>query len=208
MPERRPARDVTKARLLKTAEAMFLDRGYAATSVDAIAAEAGFTTGAIYSNFGGKADLFLAVVEHAAAADFEAIRRALEAATTDEQRLDVFNTATAADGARLRSRIAATLEFLAVVRHDPALQARVLAAQELADEVLGELVAALCRSLGVEQPVTTKELAVDVNALLNGLAIRSLFDPDLEVTRVFTSGIVRLLTSGRSELTEASSHAR
>ena len=207
MPERRAARDVTKARLLATAEAIFLRRGYTATSVEAIAAEAGFTTGAIYSNFGGKADLFLAVLEHVTAADFDVIRRGLGAATTDEQRLDVFTKATAVDGARLRSRITATMEFLAVVRHDPDLQSRVLAAQQLADEALAELVAALCRSLGVEPPNSTQELALEVNALLNGLAMRSLFDAELDLSRAFTSGINRLITGARSELARVDSHA-
>ena len=207
MPDRRPARDVTRAKLLATAAEMFLARGYAATSVDAIAAEAGFTTGAIYSNFGGKADLFLAVLETLTAGELGAVRDALAAATTDEQRLAVFTDAATADSATVRARIAATLEFLSVVRHDAALQARLLAAQRLTDEAIGELVAALCASLGMERPASTEELALDVNAVLNGLAIRSLFDPDLDISRLFSSAIHRLITDERTALHESPTHA-
>src|SRR4051794_31756996 len=86
-------REVTRARLLATAEDVFWSRGYAATSVDLIAEKAGYTTGAVYSNFGGKADLFLAVLEQASADQLAAVRTALDEAKTDEQRLSVFTTA-------------------------------------------------------------------------------------------------------------------
>jgi AcrR family transcriptional regulator len=49
--------------LLDAARAVFLRSGYHGTTVEAIAREAGFTTGAIYSRFAGKADLFLALLE-------------------------------------------------------------------------------------------------------------------------------------------------
>src|SRR5829696_4871846 len=63
MTERRAA---TRRRLLDAAIAVVAERGFHAASVDAIAEEAGYSVGAIYSNFGGKDDLFLAVFdEHA-----------------------------------------------------------------------------------------------------------------------------------------------
>lgn len=208
MPERRPAREVTRARLLATAEEMFFNRGYAATSVEAIAAEAGFTTGAIYSNFGGKADLFLAVLEKVTAVDLEAVREVLATATTDEQRLSVFATSVSADPARFRARVAATLEFMSAVRDDKSLQARVLAAQHVADEAVAEVVSVLCGSLGAGPPIAADDLAVEVNALLTGLAIRSLLDPDFDVVRAMSSGINRLLTGDHDVLELPSSHAR
>lgn len=207
MPERRPARDVTKARLLATAEEMFFNRGYAATSVEAISAEAGFTTGAIYSNFGGKADLFLAVLEKVTAADLAAVREVLATATTDEQRLSVFATSVSADPTRFRARVAATLEFMSAVRDDKALQSRVLAAQQVADEAVAEVVSVLCGSLGAEPPIAADELAVEVNALLTGLAIRSLLDPDFDVVRAMSSGVNRLLTGDHDVLQLPSIHA-
>ena len=42
---------------------MFLRRGFHGASLDEISAEAGYTTGAVYSRFGGKDELFLAVVD-------------------------------------------------------------------------------------------------------------------------------------------------
>lgn len=44
----------------------FLDKGYVDASLHTIAAEAGTTTGSIYSRYGGKEGLFSALVEPAA----------------------------------------------------------------------------------------------------------------------------------------------
>ena len=42
---------------------MFARRGFHGASVEEIAAEGGYSTGALYSNFSGKEDLFLAVMD-------------------------------------------------------------------------------------------------------------------------------------------------
>src|SRR5579884_1782379 len=60
---RQEQRELTRSRLLQAAEIVFADRGFHGASVDAIAREAGVTTGALYSNFSGKEDLFLTLFE-------------------------------------------------------------------------------------------------------------------------------------------------
>src|SRR5829696_8789661 len=89
-------RAATRRRLLGAATAVVAERGFHAASVDAIAAEAGYSVGAIYSNFGGKDDLFLAVFdEHASW--FESVLSdpttepsAIEALRADEKQFLVF----------------------------------------------------------------------------------------------------------------------
>jgi AcrR family transcriptional regulator len=56
-------RQHNRARVLQAARAVFLERGYHGASVEQIAEAAGFSTGVVYSQFGGKADLFLALLE-------------------------------------------------------------------------------------------------------------------------------------------------
>ncbi|HEV3230243.1 MAG TPA: helix-turn-helix domain-containing protein, partial [Solirubrobacteraceae bacterium] len=53
----------TRARLLAAAAKVFARRGYHAASVDDVAAEAGYSTGAVYHQFKGKEDLFLTLLE-------------------------------------------------------------------------------------------------------------------------------------------------
>src|SRR6478735_6157335 len=53
----------TRAELIAAATKVFARRGYNGASVEEIAEEAGYSHGAVYSNFEGKADLFLADFE-------------------------------------------------------------------------------------------------------------------------------------------------
>ena len=59
----RPTRDDTRQRLFAAAARLFETKGIGAASIDAIVAQAGFTRGAFYSNFAGKDDLIVAMLE-------------------------------------------------------------------------------------------------------------------------------------------------
>src|SRR3712207_3440591 len=60
---RRQQRSETRAALLEAAARVFARQGFHRASVEAVADAAGFSTGAVYSNFAGKEDLFLALYE-------------------------------------------------------------------------------------------------------------------------------------------------
>src|SRR3954447_23251781 len=52
-----------RALVLAAARRVFLERGYSGATLEAIAEEAGFSKGVVYSQFAGKPDLFLALLE-------------------------------------------------------------------------------------------------------------------------------------------------
>ncbi|MBE1159220.1 TetR/AcrR family transcriptional regulator [Dyella acidiphila] len=56
---REESREQTRLRLLEAAAVAIAKKGLAATSVEDIAAQAGYTRGAFYSNFKSKSDLFI-----------------------------------------------------------------------------------------------------------------------------------------------------
>src|SRR5919197_5785229 len=60
---RRRPRDQVREELLAAAARVFARRGFHGASVEAISDDAGLSTGAIYSNFRGKEDLFLSLYE-------------------------------------------------------------------------------------------------------------------------------------------------
>jgi AcrR family transcriptional regulator len=66
--QQRPKRADVRARLLAAAREIFLANGYRRTNLGDVAARAGFSTGAVYSNFGGKTDLFAEVIKDGTAA--------------------------------------------------------------------------------------------------------------------------------------------
>jgi AcrR family transcriptional regulator len=62
-PTRKETQARTRERLVTAAAAAFREHGFHRASAEAIAAEAGFTRGALYANFDGKDGLFLAVLD-------------------------------------------------------------------------------------------------------------------------------------------------
>ena len=63
----------TRERILDSAERLVIDRGFAATTVDAVLADAGATKGAFFHHFASKAELARSLVERYAAADVAAL---------------------------------------------------------------------------------------------------------------------------------------
>jgi AcrR family transcriptional regulator len=60
---RRERRERTRTALFASAQRLWAERGIHGASLDDIAADAGLTKGAVYSNFSGKTDLLLALLE-------------------------------------------------------------------------------------------------------------------------------------------------
>lgn len=63
--------DPTRDRLIRAAAAVFAEKGYDGAGVQEIARRAGFTTGAIYGRFRGKAELLLAAIEARSQSELE-----------------------------------------------------------------------------------------------------------------------------------------
>lgn len=123
----RPKRVDVRARIVAAARQAFLRDGYQGTNLGEVAAAAGFSKGAVYSNFGGKADLFTAVInEHTSSLVDTALASSerLVAAATDPTAID----AVAADVADLvvanAPALAMLMEFRSLAATDPDLASR------------------------------------------------------------------------------------
>ncbi|HEY1841586.1 MAG TPA: TetR/AcrR family transcriptional regulator [Mycobacterium sp.] len=62
-PRTRPTRGEVRDRILDAAATVFAAHGFAGATIDAIGQAAGFTKGAVYSNFESKDELFLALLD-------------------------------------------------------------------------------------------------------------------------------------------------
>ena len=78
---RAESKAATRTELLDAARRVFVERGYHGASLDLVAREAGYTKGAVYSAFGGKGQMFLAVWEREVEQRWSRIER--EAAGSD-----------------------------------------------------------------------------------------------------------------------------
>ena len=168
----------TRVELVEAARRIFLRRGFHAASLEEIAEEAGYTKGAVYSNFEGKDELFLAVLD----AHFEQRARALTDVVLDEERLQESYRAVA------RSMVAADereprwtpllLEFWTHASRQGPLRLAVSERRERFLEVIAGLIDELASRHGVEYPIPTKEVARGSAALARGMALERLLNPE------------------------------
>ncbi len=171
----RPSKEAVRSRVLQAAGEVFAERGFAAASLDQVAAAAGFTKGAVYSNFASKDELFLALMTDQVQRRVAGVEAALAVATD-------LPAALAAVNAEL-SRQEATwqllfLEFWQRAVRDPDVRRRFVASRR---ELRSRIAATVARFLA-EHPAPTgwdaESLTLVVIALSNGLAVEALPDPD------------------------------
>ena len=165
----RPERADVRERVLAAGRAVFAEVGYQKATLDAIAGRAGFSKGAVYSNFAGKDDLFLALLEHEVAQMRDALALAPEDGTLDD---DVRLLAAAVLGwASDGTAQLVFAEFRAQAAHDPALARRTAQVRASLVESTAAQLAAVVAARGGRLTVPACDAAVLLLALVNGLAL-------------------------------------
>lgn len=196
-------RERTYEELLLAAEKLFVERGFHATSVDEIAFEAGYTKGAVYSNFESKEDLFFAVYE----------RRSDRGLAEVEQILRENGPAAglellASDAAQRRGRddgwLAVYFEFWAHVVRRPELRQRFAKIHGRVAEPMTAAVERLAEERGIMMPVDARSFNVAMIAMVSGLSLERLTQPDV-VDVGLGARMVRLVLEdlGRDGVTRA-----
>ncbi|OLL20007.1 MULTISPECIES: TetR/AcrR family transcriptional regulator [unclassified Rhodococcus (in: high G+C Gram-positive bacteria)] len=166
----RPTRQETQARtredLLATAAEHFLDRGYAAASLDQIAEDAGYSKGAVYSNFRNKDELCFAVLDRIRAERMGEIAATLAAGATLDDVVTAFGVwAERTIGDRRWTLL--EIEFSVRSRHNEEIRSRIAAGAEGVRTLIAELI----RSLADRYDVTPTMDPGQASAMLLGLGI-------------------------------------
>lgn len=171
----------TRATLLATAASVFAERGYRGASVEEIAERAGYSHGAVYSNFAGKEDLFFAVFEEymaERARELAATQAALAEDTPLEARAralaDQWMERFAAD----RESFLLHLEFLGQAGREPGMAERFGTRSAALRETVAAYIAHFQAEKGAEAPLPPADLAMVLRALGIGLAIEALVSPE------------------------------
>jgi len=184
-PKRRSraeAQAETRRRLLDGAAQVIRERGFGAASVEAIAAAAGFSRGAFYSNFDTKEQLFVELLHDRVYSGYRRMgeRVVAEGGATPLERLR-WSAEQLADRQRNdedRWLFELWLELLAQAARDPGLAKLAATFWSGNREMLTALTAAGFAEVGREPPVDAKHLATAQIALDIGLAVQHLVDPD------------------------------
>lgn len=184
----------TRADLLAAAARVFARRGYAGASIADIAEEAGYSHGAVYSNFAGKQDLFFTLFEQRAAETVAMLTTFF--ATAQGSFLDKARALADESQRHLREdpdRFLLNLEFSIVAARDPELRARFVDRIEAIPRAIGELIGAEQRAGRVAQGVNAAELALGLHALGVGLGIDQVIAPGQIRQDLYSDLVVRLI---------------
>jgi AcrR family transcriptional regulator len=176
MARTRPLRSETRQRVLDADFEVFGRRGIAASSLTEVAAAAGLTKGAVYSNFDSKDELVLALMEEHAGHRIQASLDAVDAS----------------DSADMLSEVAAVLvhemrvdavwhrllaEYFAMAHHDPARREALQRRRREVRATITRAVERVATELDLDLPMPAEDLAVVILALSNGLGVETDIDP-------------------------------
>jgi AcrR family transcriptional regulator len=175
---REQSRAKTRERLLQAARGVFARRGFHGASVEEIASEAGFSTGALYSNFEGKEDLFLVLMDR----EIEAHAREISRAVAEQVSISDRATGGARQWMTMIERepevLLLFMEFWAYGVRDGRVRPKVAARFAQVRQVLTGLIADGVRDFDLELTIPAEQLAIAIDALADGIARQKLADPE------------------------------
>lgn len=166
-----------RERVLEAARRVFLARGYAGASLDAIAEEAGFSKGVVYSQFDGKADLLLTLLDRRITERAEQNAQAMRDAAGSDPLIAMLRLQdrSLADNAAWAGLV---IEFRVLAAREPELNARYAAAHARAVDALAANVAEGFAKSGAELPEDPRVLAEFMFAVSSGLALERATNAD------------------------------
>ncbi|MGL6234164.1 MAG: TetR family transcriptional regulator [Segniliparus sp.] len=179
--QRRPTRAEVRKRLLDAALIVFGELGYTAASLDIVAAAAGLTKGAVYSNFSSKDELYFAMIED------QLERRVAETnfAASGSADLDEISRFFTANVFKERHWELVWLEYWArVVREEDLRQPFLAARAQFAGRIkeafgpVRESLEKQAKGKKAAVELTEEELAVVLLAVNEGLTVQALPSPD------------------------------
>ena len=190
---RKERQEQTREQVIAAAARVFARRGYHRATVEEIASEAGFTIGALYSNFRGKEELFLAIADRQTEAQVGEIRAIAEVA---DGRAD--------PGAEATDQVRAFLEadpdwpllfyeFWSLSVRNPELQDELAKRRDAIRDALAETLERIAEQVGFELRFPAPVLATAIAASVNGLAFERAADPDSLPDEVFTEFVTAVL---------------
>jgi AcrR family transcriptional regulator len=185
----------TRDEILEAALQVFLRDGFHRATLDDIAEAAGYTTGAVYSNFDGKDGLFLALLDAQFAARIVPHVEQFRAASSLDEALQA-NARLLAETARREPLWAPLLvEFWTHASRDPRLRAEALWRHDRVLDSIGESLAMIAERFGVVWSRPTRELVRTASAFARGMAVERLLDPDAVPVESFEEEFVLFVNS-------------
>lgn len=191
----------SREQILVAATRVFARRGYRDASIAEIAAEAGFSKGALYWNFKSKAELFFALLDQVE----ERLRVLLTVIASGPIDRDVtveFSRGLSTLLEQNRDMVMLFHEYTALAVRDPALAERYAARFATFREEVARTIEARFETLGVPLSIPAESLATVVMSLVVGLSVELLTEPDAVSEDLF-GRVLSVIEAGMAHEAEA-----
>ena len=164
--------------LLAAALRVFARRGYKEAGVDEIAAEAGYSKGAVYWHFSDKEDLLLTLLEERIDAPMRERVALLESAPPERDMSVEASREFARELSKERDAVLLEREYWSLALRDPELRARYAERQAELRSALARALEARARHLGTpDLPMRAEDVARIVMSISGGLTVDELIEP-------------------------------
>ena len=189
----------TREHLLAAAAEVFALRGYHEATLEEIATRAGFTKGAVYSNFSGKEDLFLTLTEVHVDEMLSQVRSMMDSSEVPAaDRLEEFARLAAENFEHERSSNALFFEFWLYASRHPKARERLAAIDRAQSAAIESMVMDEQKRRGERAVRQSDVLAKLVVALFHGIGVVGMIDPDA-VDATFFEAAVQMVNRSMSE---------
>jgi AcrR family transcriptional regulator len=180
---RTQTREETRRRLVQAGWEVFATQGFTGASVEEIAAQAGFTRGAFYSNFADKEALFLAIMDERLATRVQAVTAIVKGSSPLTLLGELRSwSATVADDS---DWLPMMTEFRAHALRNETVRQRLVERERSLRVAYGRGISAQFDALGIKPPVPIEQMAVVVQALDNMLPVECALDPNIPEGALF-----------------------
>lgn len=197
-PDAEPPLD-TRSRILESAKRVFAQSGYAGATLDAIAADAELTKGAVYWHFSSKSDLFLALLEDQLQSPLNVSADRAKAAFDQNAPRDAVRSLLAGqltyaqahpDWCRLY------MEFMIQSRQSDVQEVLSVTTCQQQEEAIDQLIRQMQRDGIIAADVDPQVIAMFWGALVDGLILAHMVDPERVDPAACVDQLVRLLWQG------------
>lgn len=169
--KRAESQALTRERLLESAKRVFLRDGYVRASVDKVAEEAGYSKGAVYSNFEGKEALFLELLRRKFATDLQAGRQLFERHRDAEELLHALH-AHYEHNTEVLDFTLVSAEFLTQVGRGSAFAREYSELYAAQRQAVAALIGEIFARAGLVPPAPLEELGAAAVGMTLGLAVQ------------------------------------
>lgn len=186
---RQEKKELTRERLLDAAADVFARRGFHAATLDEIAERAGLTKGAVYSNFDSKDDLIVALLEARLDPQFTGIVTSVDPAGDLHQQATEAAQAYLGAFERSKESYLLSIEFVVHLARHPDLRRKFAGRYRQLRRSHARMLEEYAAKAGFSLPLPAEQMIVIYMALIDGLAISRLTQPEAVPDELFVRAL-------------------